>query len=87
MFLECYNNNGYSYLRITEGYRVKKDDGTITIKKRIIKNLGPLSKFDDGMPDIVKRLKEAFKSGTLNIEGFEYGKNDVQNFITTYIPV
>ena len=85
MFLECYNNNGYSYLRITEGYRVKKDDGTITIKKRIIKNLGPLSKFDDGMPDIVKRLKEAFKSGTLNIEGFEYGKNDVQNFITIRI--
>lgn len=58
MFLDCFKNTGKPYLRIVEGYYFKKDDGSVTVKRRTIKNLGPLSKFDDGQPDLLKRLRE-----------------------------
>jgi hypothetical protein len=36
-------------------------DGTAKQKKRVVKNLGPLSRFDDGQPNFVKRLRQSFK--------------------------
>ena len=62
MFIECVNNNGTDYLRVVEGYSVK--DGTaLKCKRRVIRNIGPLSKFDDRKPDYLKRLRQSFKDG------------------------
>ena len=46
MFLDCFKNTGKPYLRIVEGKYVKRDDGSVTVKRKTIKNLGPLSKYD-----------------------------------------
>jgi len=63
MFVESFPNNGKPYLRLVEGKYFVKPDGKGTCKKITILNIGPLSKFDDGKPDYVKRLKESFKNG------------------------
>jgi len=69
MFLDCFKNTGKPYLRIVEGKYVKREDGSVTVKRNTIKNLGPLSKYDDGKPDLLKRLREQFKNGELvNLE-------------------
>jgi len=65
MFLDCFKNTGKPYLRIVEGKYVKREDGSVTVKRNTIKNLGPLSKYDDGKPDLLKRLREQFKNGEL----------------------
>jgi transposase len=43
-------------------------DGIRTAKKRTLMNLGPLSRFDDGKPDYLKRLRQSFKDGAPLIE-------------------
>ena len=62
MFIECVKNNGTDYLRVVEGYSVK-DGATPKCKRRVIRNIGPLSKYDDGNPDYLKRLRQSFKDG------------------------
>ena len=63
MFIESFKNNGISYLRLVNGERVINSKGNLSIRKKVILNIGPLSRFDDGKPDYVKRLKESFKNG------------------------
>lgn len=63
MFVEVCKNNGIDYLRLVNGIRVDGKNGNKTVRKKVILNIGPLSKFDDGKPDYVKRLKESFKNG------------------------
>ena len=70
--IECVKNNGKPYLRIAES-RYVKDIGRQ--KKFVIKNLGPLSKFDDGKPDFLKRLREKFKNGEIDFDGLTYYSN------------
>lgn len=65
MFLDCFKNTGKPYLRVVQGKYVKRDDGSITVKRETIKNLGPLSNYDDEKPDLLKRLRQQFKAGTL----------------------
>ncbi|MGM9877844.1 MAG: IS1634 family transposase [Bacilli bacterium] len=67
--IECVKNNGKPYLRLAES-RYVKDIGRQ--KKFVIKNLGPLSKFDDGKPDFLKRLREKFKNGEIDFDGITY---------------
>lgn len=62
MFLEFANNNGKPYIRVVESIRVNKDGKNVT-RKKIIKNIGPLEKFDDGKPDYKERLKASFVAG------------------------
>lgn len=67
--IECYKNHGIDYLRICEAIYVpslKKQ------KKQTIKNIGPLSKYDDGKPDFLKRFREQWKSGELEFDGLTY---------------
>lgn len=66
MHIECTKNSGKPYLRIVEG-KYTNENGKVKIKKKILKNLGPLEKFDDGKPDFLKRFRESFKNGTLDI--------------------
>ena len=70
--IECVKNNGKPYLRLAES-RYVKDIGHQ--KKFVIKNLGPLSKFDDGKPDFLKRLREKFKNGEIDFDGITYYSN------------
>lgn len=87
VFLDCFKNNGYDYLRIVDGRRFKKPDGTITNKRTTIKNLGHLTKYDDGKGDgLLLRLREQFKNKTLDI-GISYEElySDVGNKISNSI--
>ena len=62
MALEIITNNGYKYIRVVENKYVVVN-GSPSCRKKVILNVGPVSKFDDGKPDYVKRLKESFKNG------------------------
>lgn len=71
--IECVKNNGVPYLRLAES---RYDKNKKHQKKIIIKNLGPLSKFDDGKPDFLKRFREKFKNGEISFDGITY-KNKI----------
>lgn len=67
--IECYKNHGIDYLRISEAVYIpelKKQ------RKYTIKNIGPLSKYDDGKPDFLKRFRQKWKNGELNFDGLTY---------------
>ena len=67
--IECYKNHGIDYLRICEAIYVpdlKKQ------KKRTIKNLGPLSKYDDGKPNFLKRFRDKWNNGELIFDDLSY---------------
>lgn len=70
--IECVKNNGKPYLRLAESRYVKSIGRQ---KKFVIKNLGPLSKFDDGKPNFLKRLREKFKKGEIDFDGITYYSN------------
>lgn len=70
--IECVKNNGKPYLRLAESRYVKDINKQ---KKFVIKNLGPLSKFDDGKPEFLKRLREKFKNGEIDFDGITYYSN------------
>ena len=59
MFVEVTKNNGTPYLRLVKGIRRPNAKGIMTVTKKTILNIGPLSRYDDGKPDYVKRLKES----------------------------
>ncbi|GHU65503.1 hypothetical protein AGMMS49983_13320 [Clostridia bacterium] len=68
MFIDCFQNNGKPYLRVAESYSIN-DNGVYKNRKKIIRNLGPLDKFDDGEPDFVLRVRESFRNGKPIIGG------------------
>lgn len=63
MYIDIFKNNGTEYIRLRESYRTKTAEGKAAIRKRTICNIGPLSKFDDGKPDYLDRLRESFRLG------------------------
>lgn len=63
MYIDIFKNNGTEYIRLRESYRTKTAEGKVAIRKRTISNIGPLSKFDDGQPDYLERLRESFRLG------------------------
>lgn len=63
MYIAVFKNNGKDYLRLMESYRTKSANGKVSIRKRIIHNIGPLCKFDDGEPNFLERLRESFRLG------------------------
>lgn len=71
MYVECFKNNGTDYLRLVQSNRVKNAKGIKTARKKVICNIGPLSKFDDGKPDYIERLKKSFKAGNPIIPSLE----------------
>jgi hypothetical protein len=52
-----------------------KEDGVTKNKRTVIKNIGPLSRFDDGKPDFILRLRQSFKEGNPIID-------DLKDFAT-----
>jgi transposase len=67
--IECVRNNGKPYLRLAES-RYNRKLGRQ--KKFVIKNIGPLSKFDDGKPNFLERFREKFKNGEIDFDGIKY---------------
>ncbi len=63
MYVEKTKNNGIDYLRLVKSQRITNSKGVKTATKKVVYNIGPLSRFDDGQPDYVVRLKESFKNG------------------------
>ena len=63
MYVESFKNNGIPYLRLVRNDRVTNKKGVKTATKTVVLNIGPLSRYDDGQPDYVDRLKKSFKSG------------------------
>jgi transposase len=63
MFVETVKNSGKDYLRLAKSVRVRNKNGYKVSQKEVILNIGPLSRFDDGLPDYVGRLKKSFKAG------------------------
>ena len=64
MFLEIASNNGTKYIRICESIRVTDTKtGKSVPKKKTVKNIGPVTKFDDGSPNYIERLKASYASG------------------------
>jgi len=70
MYIDCVTNSGKPYLRVAESYSVVVD-GVRKNRKRTIRNIGPLSRFDDGKPDFLKRLRQSFDEGTPIINGLD----------------
>lgn len=64
MFLEIVNNNGTKYIRICEAVRIL-DKATQKSKprKKTVKNIGPVTRFDDGKPGFIERLKASYAAG------------------------
>jgi len=63
----CVKNHGIEYLQVQESYTVK-EYGAVRNRKRVLRNIGPLTKYDDGKPDYLKRLRQSLKDGTPLIE-------------------
>ena len=64
MFLEIINNNGTKYIRVSETVRVTDYDSHKSVpRKKTVKNIGPVSRFDDGKPDFIARLKASYIAG------------------------
>lgn len=63
MFIEAVQNNGKKYLRLVQSTRVTNKAGYKVSQKKVIFNIGPLDRYDDGLPDYVERLKKSFKAG------------------------
>jgi len=62
MYIDCVKNSNNPYLRVAESYSVR-ENGKLKNRKRTIRNIGPLSKFDDGRPDFLQRLRRSFGDG------------------------
>jgi hypothetical protein len=63
MQIVCTNNNGTKYLQVQESHYEISSDGKARQKRRVVKNLGPLSRFDDGQPGFLTRLRVSFREG------------------------
>ena len=70
MFIDVFKNNGIEYLRLAESRRITNVKGKKVTSKKIILNLGPLSRFDDGKPEYLKRLRQSFKDGKSSVKIF-----------------
>lgn len=67
MHIACVKNHGIPYIQVMENYS-EIVGGIRKEKKRTVRNVGPLSRFDDGKPDFLKRLRQSFKDGAPLIE-------------------
>jgi transposase len=60
MHIVCLKNHGIDYLQVQESYSIRVNG--------VLKNIGPLSRFDDGKPDYLNRLRQSFRDGSPLIE-------------------
>ena len=75
--IEVHTVSGHKYLQIAESYY---DANLQKQKKRIIKNLGSISKYDDGTPDFLERLRKDFRTGKIQFDGVGYTGTTKQEY-------
>jgi len=82
MFIECVKNNGTDYLRLVEGYSFT-ENGKKKYRRRVVQNIGPLTRFDDGNPGYLGRLRNSFVNGAPLIESLSEfcGANNIKQKI------
>ena len=68
MYVEQFINNGVPYIRLAHSIRVKDKKGRKVARKKVILNIGPLSRYDDGKENYFERLRQSFKEGNPIIE-------------------
>jgi len=71
MFIDVIKSNGKPYLRLVNSIRVANAAGKKVSQKKVVLNIGPMDKFDDGYPDYIRRLRESFKAGNPLIDSLE----------------
>lgn len=71
MYIDMLVNNGKPYLRLVHAVRRQNADGKKVSTKKVILNIGPLDKFDDGQPDYLERLRHSFRAGKPLIPALE----------------
>ena len=71
MFIDVSDNNGKPYLKLAESIRVENANGKKVSRKKIIKSIGPLDRYDDGQPDYLGRLRRSFRAGQPLIPALE----------------
>jgi transposase len=76
-------NHGTDYLQVQESYTDKSGDVPKN-RKRLVRNIGPLSRFDDGKPEYLSRLRRSFKEGSPLIESLSdlAAADAPQNFVS-----
>lgn len=86
MFLDIFKNNGTYYIRISQNCRVYSEEkNTLVPRKRTVKNIGPVSRFDDGKGDFIERLRASFEAGTPIIKELQpYVSKDLEKEIYTF---
>ena len=83
MHIEVANNNGTKYLRLAHCRRGTNKKGVKTIVKQIVLNIGPLSRFDDGEPNYLERLRASFRDGRPLIDALKPYVGDAPKAKTT----
>lgn len=63
MHIERFKLNNVDYLRLAESFSVQ-EGGVSRQKKRVVLNIGPLKRFEDGQPDYLERLRKSFREGS-----------------------
>jgi hypothetical protein len=71
LFIDLNRNNGKPYLRLVNAVRVTNKDGYKVSQKKVVLNIGPLARFDDGQPNFLERLRRSFKAGMPLIPSLE----------------
>ena len=87
MYIHVANNNGKKYLVLEKSVRVENKDGVKVARHKTVLNIGPLSKFDDGKPDYVKRLRKSFKDGEPlipELKPYCEGEIEAEKYLVTF---
>ena len=71
MTIERVINHGIAYLRLTASLGLKKVEGRVVQRRKVVLSLGPMSRHDDGRPDYLRRLRESYKAGKPLIKELE----------------
>jgi hypothetical protein len=80
LHIACIKNHGIDYLQVLDSFSIK-ENGVFKSRKRVVRNIGPLARFDDGKPDYLTRLRESFANGNPIIESLSdlIDRNPVRN--------
>lgn len=72
MYLDIFKNGNKEYIRVSETKRIfSKEKNKMIVKKKTIKNIGAVKKFDDGKPNFIQRLRDSYSAGLPIIKELE----------------
>ena len=77
MFIDSIKINGNDYLRLVNSIRVENKKGYKVSQKKVIFHIGPLTRYDDGQPNYLERLRNSFRAGIPLIPSLEQYKSRV----------